>query len=64
MAGLGKLGSDFAAVTAVQPNTVVVLHNGSLVECPWAEDVAAVLEMYLARFGMMMPQQMQALLPL
>lgn len=35
------------AVAAVQPNTVVVLHNGSPVECPWADKVAAVLEMYL-----------------
>ncbi len=35
------------AVAAVQPNTVVVLHNGSPVECPWADGVAAVLEMYL-----------------
>lgn len=40
-----------AAVTAVQPNTIVVLHNGSPVECPWAEDVAAVLEMYLGGQG-------------
>ncbi len=40
-----------AAVTAVQPNTVVVLHNGSPVECPWAKDVAAVLEMYLGGQG-------------
>lgn len=40
-----------AAVAAVQPNTVVVLHNGSPVECPWAGDVAAVLEMYLGGQG-------------
>lgn len=40
-----------AAVTAVQPNTVVVLHNGSPVECPWADSVAAVLEMYLGGQG-------------
>lgn len=40
-----------ASVAAVQPNTVVVLHNGSPVECPWAEDVAAVLEMYLGGQG-------------
>lgn len=39
------------AVTKVQPNTVVVLHNGSPVECPWAEQVAAVLEMYLGGEG-------------
>lgn len=40
-----------AAVAAAQPNTVVVLHNGSPVECPWAEDVAAILEMYLGGQG-------------
>lgn len=35
------------AVAKVQPNTVVVLHNGSPVTMPWAEDVASILEMYL-----------------
>lgn len=40
-----------AAVAAVQPNTIVVLHNGSPVECPWAEDVSAILEMYLGGQG-------------
>lgn len=40
-----------AAVAAAQPNTVVVLHNGSPVACPWAGDVAAVLEMYLGGEG-------------
>ncbi len=40
-----------AAVAAVQPNTVVVLHNGSPVECPWADDVAAILELYLGGQG-------------
>ncbi|MGN0975723.1 MAG: glycoside hydrolase family 3 C-terminal domain-containing protein [Gemmiger sp.] len=40
-----------ARVAAVQPNTVVVLHCGSPVECPWAEDVAAVLCMYLGGEG-------------
>ena len=40
-----------AAVAAVQPNTVVVLHNGSPVECPWADSVAAILEMYLGGQG-------------
>ncbi|MDD2994207.1 MAG: glycoside hydrolase family 3 C-terminal domain-containing protein, partial [Pygmaiobacter sp.] len=39
------------AVAAVQPNTVVVLHNGSPVETPWADKVAAVLEMYLGGQG-------------
>ena len=38
-------------VGGVQPNTVVVLHNGSPVECPWAESVNAVLEMYLGGQG-------------
>lgn len=40
-----------AEVAKVQPNTVVVLHNGSPVETPWADDVAAVLEMYLGGQG-------------
>ena len=35
------------AVTKVQPNTVVVLHNGSPIEMPWIGDVKAVLEAYL-----------------
>lgn len=39
------------AVTKVQPNTVVVLHNGSPVETPWADDAAAILEMYLGGQG-------------
>lgn len=39
------------AIAEVQPNTVVVLHNGSSVECPWAGDVAAILEMYLGGQG-------------
>lgn len=39
------------AVAAAQPNTVVVLHNGSPVECPWAGQVSAILEMYLGGQG-------------
>ncbi len=35
------------AVAAVNPNTVVVLHNGSPVEMPWADRVSAILEAYL-----------------
>lgn len=35
------------AVTAANPNTVVVLHNGSPVEMPWADKVAAIVEAYL-----------------
>ncbi|NBH25412.1 glycosyl hydrolase [Lachnospiraceae bacterium] len=35
-------------VAAVQPNTVVVLHNGSPVEMPWEDQVPAILESYLA----------------
>jgi beta-glucosidase len=35
------------AVLNVQPNTVVVLHNGSPVEMPWADKVPAILEAYL-----------------
>lgn len=36
-----------AAVSAVQPNTVVVLHKGSPVLMPWLADVKAVLDLYL-----------------
>lgn len=35
-------------VIKVQPNTVIVLHNGSPVEMPFAKTSAAILEMYLA----------------
>ena len=35
------------AVAAANPNTVVVLHNGSPVEMPWIGRVKAVLEAYL-----------------
>ncbi|MCM1105569.1 MAG: glycoside hydrolase family 3 C-terminal domain-containing protein [Blautia sp.] len=38
-------------VAKVQPNTIVVLHNGSPVETPWADKVAAILEMYLGGQG-------------
>lgn len=31
-----------------QPNTVVVLHNGSPIQMPWLSEVKGVLEMYLA----------------
>ncbi len=34
-------------VLKVQPNTVVVLHNGSPVEMPWADSVRGILEVYL-----------------
>ena len=34
-------------VAKVQPNTVVVLHNGSPVEMPWSDDVKGILEAYL-----------------
>ena len=40
-----------ARVAAVQKNTVVVLHTGAPVECPWADDVSSVLCMYLAGEG-------------
>ena len=36
-----------ARVVKVQPNTVVVLHNGSPVEMPWAKDVKGIIEAYL-----------------
>lgn len=35
------------AIAKVQPNTVVVLHNGSPVEMPWIAGVKGVLELYL-----------------
>ena len=34
-------------IAAVQPNTVVVLHNGSPVEMPWADKVKGIVEAYL-----------------
>ena len=34
-------------VAEIQPNTVVVLHNGSPVEMPWIEKVKGVVEAYL-----------------
>ncbi len=36
-----------AAVATVQPHTIVVLHNGSPVEMPWADQVQGILEAYL-----------------
>lgn len=36
------------AVAAVNPNTIVVLHNGSPVEMPWIQSVRGVLEAYLS----------------
>lgn len=35
------------AVAKVQPNTVVVLHNGSPVTMPWLSQIKGVLELYL-----------------
>ncbi len=35
------------AVAAVQPDTVVVLHNGSPVTMPWLDKVKGILELYL-----------------
>ncbi|NLX85308.1 MAG: glycosyl hydrolase [Synergistaceae bacterium] len=34
-------------IAAAQPNTVVVLHNGSAVEMPWVSEVRGILELYL-----------------
>lgn len=34
-------------VAAVQPNTIVVLHNGSPVEMPWVNRVKGIIEAYL-----------------
>jgi beta-glucosidase len=36
-----------SAIVKAQPNTVVVLHNGSPVSMPWAGEVKGILEMYL-----------------
>ncbi|MBO4336919.1 MAG: glycoside hydrolase family 3 C-terminal domain-containing protein, partial [Lachnospiraceae bacterium] len=36
-----------AELLKVQPNVVVVLHNGSAVEMPWEKDVKGIFEMYL-----------------
>lgn len=38
-------------VAAVNPNVVVVLHNGAPVEMPWLQEVKAVLEVYLGGQG-------------
>ena len=35
------------AVAEVQPNTIVVLHNGSPVEMPWVDKVKGIVEVYL-----------------
>ena len=35
-------------MAAVQPNTIVVLHNGSPVEMPWADQVKGIVEAYLS----------------
>jgi beta-glucosidase len=34
-------------IIKVQPNTVVVLHNGSPISLPWADKVKGILEVYL-----------------
>ncbi len=38
-------------IADIQPNVVVVLHNGSPVEMPWIDNVKGVLEAYLAGEG-------------
>lgn len=35
------------AVASVNPNTIVVLHNGSPIEMPWADKVKGIVETYL-----------------
>lgn len=40
-----------ARIIAVQKNTIVVLQNGAPVELPWADDVSAILELYLGGQG-------------
>ena len=37
-----------ARISEVQPNVVVVLHSGSPIAMPWLDNVAGVLQMYLA----------------
>ena len=44
------------AVMAVQPNTVVVLHNGAPVEMPWIKGVKGILEAYLSGEGVGMAE--------
>lgn len=39
------------AVTKVQKNVIVVLHNGSPIEMPWVTNVKGILEMYLGGQG-------------
>lgn len=39
------------AISKVQKNIIVVLHNGSPVELPWADDVSAIVEAYLGGEG-------------
>ncbi|MDO5338175.1 MAG: glycoside hydrolase family 3 C-terminal domain-containing protein [Eubacteriales bacterium] len=39
------------AVAAVQPNTIVVLHGGSVMELPWEKEVSAILCMHLGGDG-------------
>ena len=36
-----------AEITKVQPNTIVVLHNGAAVEMPWVNEVKGLVEAYL-----------------
>ena len=43
----GGHNSLIEAVAAVNSNVVVVLHNGSPVEMPWADKAGAILEAYL-----------------
>lgn len=35
-------------ILKVQPNTVILLHNGSPIEMPWADQVKGILECYLS----------------
>lgn len=38
-------------VVKVQKNTIVVLHNGSVIELPWADRIPGILEMHLGGQG-------------
>lgn len=43
----GCQNSLIEACLKAQPNTIIVLHNGSPVEMPWADKAAGILETYL-----------------
>jgi beta-glucosidase len=46
-----KQNALIRAVREVQPNVVVVLHNGAPVAMPWIDEIPAILELYLGGEG-------------